>query len=170
MKKHSSKTVPINWIGNTEKYILVPRLEKKRVVKKVKRLIKVKGGCYFTQGVPLNLIDFIYRAVIKLGLRDRKLIFSRGSVKIKNRPSSSAVSICELDWDLGTSFIIPQKRTYGSTVTVVVNNKKQTVRFMEIMVLSALLKLVFKKKSEKWRTAMAAAIIARGWAELEKKD
>jgi len=59
MKKHSSKTVPINWIGDTEKYILVPRLERKRVVKKVKRLIKVKGGCYFTQGVPLNLIDFI---------------------------------------------------------------------------------------------------------------
>ncbi len=42
-------------------------MERKRVVKKVKRLIKVKGECYFTLGVPLSLIDFIYRAVHRDG-------------------------------------------------------------------------------------------------------
>lgn len=85
MTVHGNKTVPINWIGDTEKYILVPRLERKRVVKKVKRLIKVKGACYFTKGVPYKLIDFIYRAVVRLGLRDRKLIFSRGAVKAQGQ-------------------------------------------------------------------------------------
>jgi hypothetical protein len=169
MKKHSSKTVLINWIGDTEKYILVPRLERKRVVKKVKRLIKVKGGCYFTQGVPLNLIDFIYRAVVKLGLRDRKLIFSRGAVKIKGRPTSNVVEVFELDWDLGTSFIIPMKRNYNTRLTFNIDGKTQSLRIMEIMVLSGLLRLVHGDKSEKWRSAMAAAVIAGGWAELQKQ-
>jgi hypothetical protein len=169
MKKNSSKTVPINWIGDTEKYILVPRLERKRVVKKVKRLIKVKGGCYFTQGVPLNLIDFIYRAVIKLGLRDRKLIFSRGAVKIKGRPTSNVVEVFELDWDLGTSFIIPLKRNYNTRLNFNINGETHSLRIMEIMVLSGLLRLVHGDKSEKWRSAMAAAIIAGGWAELQRQ-
>ena len=169
MKKHSSKTVPINWIGDTEKYILVPRLERKRVVKKVKRLIKVKGGCYFTLGVPLNLIDFIYRAVVKLGLRDRKLIFSRGAVKIKGRPTTNVVEVFELDWDLGTSFIIPMKRNYSTKLNFNINGKIHSVRLMEIMVLSGLLRLVHGDKSEKWRSAMAAAIIAGGWSELQRQ-
>lgn len=169
MKKHSSKTIPINWIGDTEKYILVPRLERKRVVKKVKRLIKVKGGCYFTQGVPLKLIDFIYRAVVKLGLRDRKLIFSRGAVKVKGRPTSNVVDVYELDWDLGTSFIIPLKRSYNDMLNFIINGKTHSLRIMEIMVLSGLLRLVHAGKSEKWRSAMAAAIIAGGWAELQKQ-
>jgi hypothetical protein len=168
MKKLSSKTISINWIGDTEKYILVPRLERKRVVKKVKRLIKVKGGCYFTLGVPINLIDFIYRAVLKLGLRDRKLIFSRGAVKIKGRPTSNVVEVFELDWDLGTSFIIPKKRNYNTKLNFNINGKNRTLRLMEIMVLSGLLRLVHKEKSEKWRSAMAASIIAGGWAEMQK--
>ena len=121
MNRNASKTVPINWIGDTEKYILVPRMDKKRVVKKVKRLIKVKGGCYFTLGVPVKLIDFIYRAVMKLGLRDRKLIFSRGAVKIKGRPTGNVVEVCELDWDLGTSFIIPMKRNYSTKLNFNIN-------------------------------------------------
>ena len=85
MKKMTAKTVPINWIDDTERYILVPRMERKRVVKKVKRLIKVKGACYFTLGVPLGLIDFIYRAVLQLRLKDRKFIFSRGAVKAQRQ-------------------------------------------------------------------------------------
>ena len=170
MKKISPKTVPINWIDDTEKYILVPRMEKNRVVKKVKRLIKVKGGCYFTQGVSHELIDFIYRAVIQLGLRDRKLIFSRGSVKNRKQPTSNIVEICELDWDLGTSFIIPMKRNYRSAVNFIIDDKEYTLRIMEIMVLSGLLKLLHKDKSEKWRSSMAVLIIALGWGELKRVE
>ncbi|OHD70433.1 MAG: hypothetical protein A2W19_15570 [Spirochaetes bacterium RBG_16_49_21] len=167
---HTGKTVPINWIGDTEKYIVVPRIEKRRVVKKLKRLIKVKGGCYFTQGVPHGIIDFIYRAVMKLGLRERKLLFSRGAVKNGSRPTSNMVEVCELDWDLGTSFIIPLRRRYGSTADFIINHRRYTLRIMEIIVLSGLLKLVKNDKSEKWRSAMAAAVIALGWAELDRGD
>jgi hypothetical protein len=170
MTKQSGKTVSINWINDTEKYIIVPRREKNRIVKKLKRLIKVKGSCYFTQGVPHKLIDFIYRAVIQLGLRDRKLIFSRGSVKNKYGPTRSAVEICELDWDLGTSFIIPMKRNYGAAVNLVIDDKKHSVRFMEIMVLSGLLRLKYPGKSGKWRSAMAAAIVTQGWGMLARTD
>jgi hypothetical protein len=170
MTIHKNKTVPIDWIGDTEKYILVPRLERKRVVKKVKRLIKVKGACYFTQGVPYRLIDFIYRAVVKLGLRDRKFIFSRGSVRIKGRPTSNIVDVYELDWDLGTSIIIPLKRRFDSVGNFTVAGRKYPVRLIEIMVLSGLLRLVYGNRSENWRSAKAAAIITRGWGEMEKTD
>ncbi len=169
-KSQTGKIVPINRVGKTEKYILVPRLERRRVVKKVKRLIKVKGECYFTLGVPVSLIDFIYRAVVKLGLRDRKLIFSRGSVKINRQPTSNVVEVHELDWDLGTSFIIPMKRRYATTLDFVIGGSRHTVRLMEIMVLSALLKLIHRDKSEKWRSAKAVSIIALGWGVLDGKN
>jgi hypothetical protein len=163
---HTAKTVPINWFGDTERYIVVPRIERNKVVKKLKRLIKVKGACYFTQGVPYSLIDFIYRAVVKLGLKEHRLIFSRGSVKNGNRPTLNMVEVCELDWDLGTSIIIPQKRKYGSFAEFRVNGRKGTLRIMEIAVLSGLLRLTHRHKSEKWRSAKAVAIIALGWQEL----
>jgi hypothetical protein len=168
MKKSRGKTVPINWIDDTEKYILVPRLERKKLVKKVKRLIKVKGNCYFTLGVPLGLIDFIYRAVVKLGLRDRRLIFSRGAVKVRREPTSNVVEVYELDWDLGTSFIIPRKRKYATMLTFSIDGREHPIRLMEIMVLSALLRLVFPDKSEKWRSTKAAGIIVKGWGEMDK--
>lgn len=170
MSKPTGKTVPINWIGDTEKYILVPRMQRKKVVKKVKRLVKVKGSCYFTQGVPHGLIDFVYRAVIRLGLRDRKLIFSRGSVRVRNRPTSNVIEVLELDWDLGTSFIIPLKRAYRSMVRFALGDATHSVRIIEIMILSALLGLVHRDKSEKWRSAKAVAILARGWGELQAGD
>jgi len=166
MTVHNNKTVPINWIGDTEKYILVPRLQRKRVVKKVKRLIKLKGACYFTKGVPYKLIDFIYRAVVRLGLKERKLIFSRGSVRVKGRPTSNIVDVYELDWDLGTSIIIPLKRRYDSIQNFTVAGRTYPVRLIEIMVLSGLLRLVHGDKSENWRSAKAAAIITRGWGEM----
>ena len=165
-----NKVVPIDRIGDTEKYILVPRLERRRVVKKVKRLIRVKGECYFTLGVPLSLIDFIYRAVVKLGLRDRRIIFSRGSVKINNRSTSNVVEVHELDWDLGTSMIIPMKRKYATMLDFDVGGARHAVRLMEIMVLSALLKLVFRDKSEKWRSAKAVTIITRGWGSMNGEN
>ncbi|MBP7737854.1 MAG: hypothetical protein KA369_17870 [Spirochaetes bacterium] len=166
----ADKVVPINRIGDTEKYILVPRLERKRAVKKVKRLIRVKGECYFTQGVPVALIDFIYRAVVKLGLRNRKLIFSRGSVKINGRPTSNVVEVYDLDWDLGTSVIIPMKRAYGDMLDFTVGGSSRRLRLMEIMVLSGMLKLVCADKSEKWRSARAASIMALGWEVLNKAN
>jgi len=166
--KLTAKTVPIDWVDETLKYILVPRPGKNRIVLKVKRLIKVKGNCYFAQGVSRTLIDFIYRAVIKLGIRDRKLIFSRGSVRRMNRQTSNIVEICELDWDLGTSIIIPLKRNCSSAAYFIINDKEYRLRIMEIIVLSGLLKLVYREKSEKWRSSLAASIIAQGWGELGK--
>ncbi len=166
MKK--GRTVSITWIDDTEKYILVPRLVRNRVLKKMKRLIKVKGKCFFTQGVSHGLIDFIYRAVIRLGLRDRKFVFSRGAVKTGGRPTSNMVEVLELDWDLGTSIIIPLKRNYNDRLDFTIDGKKHSLRLMEIMTLSGLLRLTHPDKSELWRSARAASIIALGWGELDK--
>ena len=167
---HTAKIVPINWIDETQQYILVPRRGKNRIVLKAKRLVRVKGSCYFTQGVSRTLIDFIYRAVTKLGLRDRKLVFSRGSVRGTNRQAVNAVEICELDWDLGTSIIIPLKRNCTSSACFIINDREYRLRIMEIIVLSGLMRLVYREKSETWRLSLAASILALGWGELEKKN
>ncbi len=169
MKKRAEKTVPINWIDDTERYIVVPRMLRSRTVKKLKLLIKVKGNCYFTKGVPYGIIDFIYRAVIKLGLRERKLIFSRGSVKRK-KDGGAGMEICELDWDLGTSFIIPMRMRYDAMIDISIYGSRTKVRTMEIIVLAGLLGLVHPDRSFRWRSALAAAIVTHGWSEIKKKD
>lgn len=164
-----NKTVPLDWVDKTERYILVPRIERKRVVKKLKRLVKVKGNCYFTAGVPIRLIDTIYRATVKLGLRDRKLIISRGSVRVRGIPASNMIEVCELDWDLGTSLIIPQRQKYRAFINLIVGRTKHSVRMMELMILTCLISLVYPDKTDSWCAALSAAIIVRGWSALGKE-
>ncbi|HQL81148.1 MAG TPA: hypothetical protein PK307_03030 [Spirochaetota bacterium] len=76
------------------------------------------------------------------------------------------MDVYELDWDLGTSIIIPLKRRYDSIQNFTVAGRTYPVRLIEIMVLSGLLRLVHGDKSENWRSAKAAAIITRGWGEM----
>ncbi|PKL39913.1 MAG: hypothetical protein CVV44_06740 [Spirochaetae bacterium HGW-Spirochaetae-1] len=164
------KITPINRVDKTEKYIVVPRLVRGKIKKTLKRLIKVRGYCYFTQGVALGIIDFIYRAVVKLGLGDRKLIFSRGSVRAAGKVTGSTVEILELDWDLGTSIIIPMKINYHHTCRVTIDSGDHRLKIMEIIVLSGLLKLKYPEKPVRWRNDAAAAIIALGWKTMETEN
>ena len=165
--KKDRAVVPINWIDDAERFIVVPRIEKGRIIKKVKPLRKVKGNCYFTRGVAYNLIDFIYRAVRQLELTDRKLIISRGSVKKNGRNVWNAVAVYELEWDLGTSIIIPQRLRHDKMVTVEVNGEDHVVRLMELVLLNTLLRLKYKDKPASWYNSLTSSILVTGWKALK---
>ena len=160
--------VPLNWIKKSERWVLVPSYTSRGIRRRLKALIKVKGNCFFTSGVAHQLIDFVYRAVVQLELRDKKLIFSRGSVRRNRRPVINAVDICELDWDVGLSLIIPRTLSYSREIKLLIDNEKHRLRLMEIIVLQGLLRIAFPEKGRKWHSAMAASVIALGWGMLEK--
>jgi hypothetical protein len=159
--------IPLNWIDESERWVLVPSYTSRGIRRRLKGLIKVKNNCYFTSGVAHQLIDFVYRAVVQLGLRDKKLIFSRGSVRRNNRPVINAVDICELDWDVGMSLIIPRTLNYKREIGLLVDNEEYQLRLMEILVLQGLLRIAYPEKGRRWHSAMAASIIAKGWGRLE---
>ncbi len=165
--KKEQPVIPINWIDDAERFIVVPRIEKGRIIKKIKPLRKVKGNCYFTRGVAYNLIDFIYRAIRQLELTDRKLIISRGSVKKNGRNVWNAVAVHELEWDLGTSIIIPQRLRHDKMVTVEVEGEDHVVRLMELILLNTLLRLRYKDKPASWYDSTASLILANGWKSLQ---
>jgi len=169
INKNNNSIVPINWIDETEKFIVVPRIEKGRIVKKVKPLRKVKGNCYFTRGVSYDLIDFIYRAVRMLNLHDRKLIISRGSVKKNGKNVYNAVAVYELEWDLGTSIIIPQRLKHDKMVTVEVEGIDYPARLMELITLTALLHLACTGKTNSWYNSYSAKILVHGWKSFTEE-
>lgn len=166
MKSSDLKIVPINWVDKTERSALIPGHEGSRKIRRLKELKKVKGNCYFTHGISKDLIDFIYRAVTKLDLKDKKLLFSRGAVKKKGRSVLNAVGICELNWDTGISIRIPQKLNYSRTIRILVDNKEYSPSLMEIIVLTGLLHLARPGKNSDWCSNMAASIIVNGWEQI----
>ena len=166
MQKKKDNIIPINWIDDAERYIPVPGyIPKNRP--RLKSFIKVKGNCYFAHGVAHKIIDFIYRSVIKLDLKEKKMVFSRGAVKWKNKNIFNSVGIRELDWDVGISIIIPRGLNYNKMVKLSVDNEVKEFRFMELIVLSGLLRLAFPKKASQWYSLMATTIMAKGWDSLQ---
>lgn len=166
-KNDNPKIIPIDWVKKTDKYALVPGYEFNRMTRRIKKLYRSKGNCYFTNGIPGGLIDFIYRAVLKLSLGKEKLIFSKGSIKINKRPVLSAIAIYKLDWDAGTSIKIPQRLKYDKTITLLIDYKEYKLRLMELIVLRGLLQLARPHKKPSWYADMAAAIIAKGWLQID---
>jgi len=163
----SKKILQLNRIDETEHYVLVPSHVPEKIKCRVKEVSKVRGNCYFVKGVAHDLFDFIYRAIIKLNLKERKLIFSRGAVKSKGRSVSNRVDIYELDWDVGTSILIPRKLNYKNKIILLINGREAELRVMEIVVLAGLMQLSCKTKSPKWCRDMAATVLTLGWKELE---
>ena len=106
---------------------------------------------------------------MQLNLKDKKLIFSRGAVKINNKSVFHATAIRELDWDTGISIKIPHRLKYNNKIIIIFDNKEYHLRLMEIIVLSALLHIAFPRKASKWCTDSAILIIAGGWKEFDKK-
>jgi hypothetical protein len=168
MTDNYQKIVHINRINKASKAAIVPGYNKKKKIKKLKELSKTKGNCQFTSNIAHGLIDFIYRAVIQLKIKDKKLIFSRGAVKINGISTLHATAIHELDWDVGTSIRIPYKLNYNNTIKVNIDDIDYKLRLMEVIVLSALLHLAYPAKNVKWRSDMSVLIIAKGWQQLEK--
>jgi hypothetical protein len=166
MTVKKSNVVNINRIDKSEQYALIPGYANYKKTRKLKSLLKSKGNCHFSSGISHNLIDFIYRAVVQLKLKDKKLLFSRGAVKIKGRSVLHAAGIRELDWDVGISIRIPNKLNYKSITKINIDNTEFKIRIMEIIVLSALLHIANPEKPSGWCSDTAVSIIAKGWQQL----
>jgi hypothetical protein len=161
------KIVPINWVDDEERWVLVPPTATHGRRKRTKEIVYVKGNCSFAAGVPKSIIDFIYRAVRQLNLTDRPLIFSRGTVRTSAGLTLKGVSIRELDWGVGTLITIPRILKYRDTTTVEVGDETFSMRLMELVVLSGLLHLALPGKSSPSCAEVAARIIVRGWGQLD---
>jgi hypothetical protein len=160
------KIVPINWIDDEERWILVPSNAPHPRRKRTKEIVYVKGNCSFATGVPKSIIDFVYRSVRKLRLTERPLIFSRATVRNSSGLLLKGVSICELDWGVGTLVTIPRALRYRDMITVHAADNTYTVRLMELAVLSGLLRLALPGKSSGSYQELAARVIARGWGQV----
>jgi hypothetical protein len=160
------KIVPIDWVEESDRWILAPGtvLEKER--RRIKQIVHVKNKCHFAAGVPGSIYDFIYRAVKNLNMTDRTLIFSRGMVRNSRTRLKLTVSIRELDWAVGTLITIPRLLPYREMITLEIEKKEYTLRLMELVVLRGLLALAVPGREWKYYPAMAALILARGWKEL----
>ncbi len=167
MTRNNTNIVPLNWIKDSSQYALIPGHERKKKVRRIKSLSRAKGKCCFTPGISKYMIDFIYRAVIKLGLREKKLLFSRGAVRKNGMTLINAVGISELDWDVGTSIRIPHRLNYNCRITLIIENRERSLRLMEVIVLSALLHIAHPGKPRSWCSDMSAAVITGGWQRLK---
>ena len=166
MKQTNPKIIPINKIDKKDNHALIPGYQNKKKVRKLKEFSRTKGNCIFTGQIPNTLIDFIYRSVIQLDLKENKLIFSRGAVKIKGEPVLTAAGIRELDWDVGVSIRIPNKLNKDKKVTLNIDDEDYEINMQKIVVLSALLRIAYPKKPSKWYTDKAVIVIAKGWKYL----
>ncbi|MBN2403204.1 MAG: hypothetical protein JXN64_12490 [Spirochaetes bacterium] len=165
---HNNKIVSLNEIEKTSRAAIIPAYSNKKKTGKLKELSKSKGNCLFTRGISHSLMNFIYRAVVQLKLKDKKLIFSKGAVKINNISVINATASRELDWDVGISIRIPYNLKYNDTIKLNINNSEYKFKIMELIVLSALLHIAYPSKKSIWCSRMSALIIAQGWKQLEK--
>ena len=161
------KIVPINWVDDEERWILVPPTATHARKKRTKEIVYVKGNCSFAVGVPRSIIDFIYRAVRQLNLTDRPLIFSRGTLRTSSGLLLRGVSIRELDWGVGTLITIPRVLKYRDRKTLSLGSETCEVRLMELVVLSGLLRLASPGTSSPSCAGLAARILVRGWGHLD---
>ncbi|MCU0822818.1 MAG: hypothetical protein MUC95_10185 [Spirochaetes bacterium] len=169
MSSVTSNITLLNRVKDSNQYALIPGREKQRMIRRLKSLNRSKGGCYFTTGISKDMIDFIYRAVTKLGLKEKKILFSRGAVKLNNLTALNAVGISELDWDVGISIRIPHRLNYNRMIHLVIGGREHGLRLMEVIVLSALLHIAYPGKPGAWCADMSASIISRGWKSLHSR-
>jgi len=167
-KASHAKIVPINRLKKTEDRIIIPggtvnnKSRPRRICLKHSR-----GRCRFAAGIPRSLMDFLYRATLKLNLGDSALVFSRGTVKRRGKAVMNAVAVRRLDWDLGTWVMLPRSLRCSSRIRVTVDGKAAALRTLEALALGALIKIARPGKRPWWYTGMAAAVIVNGWGALD---
>ncbi len=167
-KNTAPNVTPINACQDTENWAMVPvNISGNRVRFGMVEIHKKRGRCSFAKGIPLQLTDFIYRAVVKLGIKDRKLIFARGTIKHRNRPVRRACMVRDLEWDLGTAIILPRALTLKATAHIKGPDGNISVRWIELVTLNGLLQVALPGKSHLWYSARALSIITGGWGRFQ---
>jgi hypothetical protein len=161
------KIVPINWVDDAERWILVPGHAGRGKVRCAKEIRFVKDCSHFSYDVPKSIIDFTYRAVRKLGLSEQTLYFSRGMVRNSRGVVKNAISIHELAWGVGTLVTIPRVLKYGEQVHISIDGVLHRFRLMELVVLHGLLRIAYPRKKEAFYTEMPVHILAVGWNVLD---
>jgi hypothetical protein len=168
--KSESKIIPLNWIDDTERWIVIPGTIKEGRRRRIKELFLRKNNCFFARGVPRSIIDFTYRSVKKLGLTEKTIFFTRGTVRIKKGVVRNSVMVRELDWDVGTLITIPAKMRYRERLILEIQNERSDLRLMEVALLHGLLQIACPKKSSAFYSNMAALVIIRGWSQFKETE
>lgn len=173
MKKKDGKPekiIPINRVDEQDRWIVVPGTSLEGKKRRIKEVPLIRNRCQFATGVPKSINDFIYRCVVQLRLGDHKLIFSRGVVRSRNLKVKHAVSIRELEWDVGTLITIPRVLKYREMITLNIEGIDHTLRLMELVVLHGLLQVARPGKGRDYYSAAAALVLARGFKFLDTED
>jgi hypothetical protein len=166
-----SPIVSLDWREPCDHWDLVPAgRETKGPRRRFRALTVRKGNCAFTRDVPRGMIDFIYRATVRLGLRGRRFTFVRGMVRKGGKSLAMAVAIRELGWGMGSAVVIPRSLRFGEHITLDVDGKRVSVRVMELVVLNALLHLARPGRKQDWYAAFAVVVMVCGWKSLERTD
>jgi hypothetical protein len=165
--KKKEEVVPIDRVHDSERWIVVPGTIKEGKKKRIKEIRFQRKNCLFAVGVPSSIIDFTYRAVVKLNLREETMIFSRGTVRGARGKTNRAVSVRTLGWDVGRLVTIPRGMRYRDHVTVSLEGEERSLRVMELALLLGLLPLAFPGRENTFYPALAVAILVRGWKVLD---
>lgn len=163
--------VSIDWREKCDHWGLIPAGRETNGAKRRFRAFTIrKGNCAFTRDVPRGMIEFIYRATVRLVLRKNSLAFMRGTVRRGGITLSAAVSVRELEWGMGSAVVIPRALRFSEHITLTVDGKRADVRVMELIVLKALLHLARPGRKPDWYAALAASVMVCGWKSLERTD
>ncbi len=165
--KDKQEVVPIGRVHDSERWIVVPGTIKEGKKKRIKEIRFQRKNCLFAAGVPSSIIDFTYRTVVKLNLREETLIFSRGTVRGTGGKTNRAVSVRPLDWDVGRLITIPREMRYRDHVAISLEGEEYSLRVMEMALLLGLLPLAFPGREKTFYPALAVAILVRGWKVLD---
>ncbi len=168
--KDNQKVISLNWMDDTERWIVIPGTIKEGRRRRIKELFLKKNNCFFARGVPKSIVDFTYRAVKKLGLTEETLFFVKGTVRIRRGVVRNAVMLKELNWGVGTLVTIPTGMRYREKLTLEIDGERKELRLMELTLLHGLLQLAFPKKNSAFYSEMAALIISRGWGSIEETE
>jgi hypothetical protein len=162
--------IPLNWIDDTERWIVIPGTIKEGRKRRLKELFLRKNNCFFARSVPKSIIDFTYRSVKKLGLTPKAIFFTKGTVRIKKGVVKNAVMVRELEWDVGTLVTIPAGMRYRERLTLEIDGERKDLRLMELSILHGLLQIAYPKKNSAFYSHMSALVIVRGWKQLQETE
>jgi hypothetical protein len=164
-----TRIIPMSHVGTQDRWIVVPKPPPGNRHAVLRSLKYKKGNCFFDSAVPKGMIDFIFRAVVHLGLQKHPVTVVRGTVKKHGRTVRHAVSLKELPWGTGTLIVVPRKLRYRDTIRLQITGREYEIRIMENIVLQALLRLARPEMQKDWYPQSAAVILSSGWKHLGDK-